>query len=302
MNKLFSAGGTSGTARSDYHSPLSEESVAGTFCLSYHFEMLSDNKRVDAFRRAIALLAKDQVVLESGTGSGIMSLLAAQAEARCVYATEIDEHIAEIAAANFERSSFRDRITLRKKSTFDLTLDDLEGQLPGLIIAENLSTWCVTEPQIQIMNYLNENIQGAHTRVIPARVINQLELAYTNFSFADVVTFRTYYFQFSGIAAPQVLSQPITSHEWDLHKENELDVNIDLSVRVDRDGILNCVRLTSPLWFGADISFDSSDSLMPPVVVPLDRDIQVRAGQEVKLNITYSVCSSWEKFRVRLIS
>jgi protein arginine N-methyltransferase 1 len=72
---------------------------------SIHEEMLKDRVRTESYRRAIQSpgLVKDKVVLDVGCGTGILSLFAAAAGARKVYAidcAEILEQARQIVKAN----------------------------------------------------------------------------------------------------------------------------------------------------------------------------------------------------------
>ena len=60
-------------------------------CLSHQVDMLSDTVRMDSYHSAIrdnALNFEDKVVLDVGSGTGILAVFAAQAGARKVYAVE----------------------------------------------------------------------------------------------------------------------------------------------------------------------------------------------------------------------
>ena len=62
--------------------------------LSEHEEMLSDSVRVDAYHRAIARhVEPGDVVLDLGTGSGLLAFMASHAGARKVYAIEHSDFI-----------------------------------------------------------------------------------------------------------------------------------------------------------------------------------------------------------------
>jgi hypothetical protein len=60
---------------------------------------------------------------------------------------------------------------------------------------------------------------------------------------------------------------------------------------------VNSLRLTSPLQVYQGIRFDFSDSLMPPVVVPLQEDLAVLTGDIVEVSVQYKHESKWERFR-----
>lgn len=77
-----------------------------------HARMLDDVRRTDAFTAALrATVRPDDVVLDIGTGSGILAMTAALAGARHVYAIEASG-IAELARRAFADNGLADRITL----------------------------------------------------------------------------------------------------------------------------------------------------------------------------------------------
>ena len=102
--------------------------------------MIQDTARIDGFIRAFRrVITRDTVVVDIGTGTGILALLACQMGARRVYAIEPDEsiHVArEAAAAN----GYGDRVEyLQALSTSvtlpeqaDLIVSDIGGVLPWL--------------------------------------------------------------------------------------------------------------------------------------------------------------------------
>jgi protein arginine N-methyltransferase 1 len=110
---------------------------------SVHIMMLDDTARTTAFVEAIrAAVRPGDVVVDIGTGTGVLALAAAQAGAARVYAIERSS-IAETAAAVFHRAGVSDRITLvRGHSTqielperCDLLVSELVGDEP---LAERL--------------------------------------------------------------------------------------------------------------------------------------------------------------------
>ena len=123
------------TSRIDYNNPHGE----GQLGLPYHYEMLSDAVRVGPFKQAIQRISNDKVVLESGTGSGVLSILAARAGASQVFSIELDENIAQFTQKNIANSG-KDNIKLINKSTLDVNSDDINNQKADVVIAENLST------------------------------------------------------------------------------------------------------------------------------------------------------------------
>jgi predicted RNA methylase len=284
------------TSRIDYNNPHG----AGELGLPYHYEMVSDVRRVSPFRAAIRQACKGKVVVESGTGTSIMSLIAAGAGAAKVYAIELDPVIAAVARANIAKSGFGN-ITLLEKSTLDVTRDDLDGHAAEVLIAENLSTWQATEPQVQVMNHMVSALAGPGVTCIPLLADNRLELCCSPYVFERVIELRTLYFQFSGIPAPDLFSDAVLFSRFAMNQVNPTAFDQVVRVTPTRTGTVNGIRLTSPLTVGDGIAFESSDSLMPPVVVPLPRDVAVTAGAPVTVRVAYATNTSWDRFRCEIV-
>jgi len=277
------------TSRIAYNNP----DANGALGLPYHYEMLADQRRVEPLRRAIQLVAKGKRVLESGAGSGILSLLAAKSGAAKVYAVERDPAIARFLRSNVENAPFGGAIRVIARDTRDVMLHDIDNQLVDLVISEHLSTWLVAEPQMSVMNHVNRCLAAESAVWIPQRAFNLVELANSEFRFEDVVELRVHYFGFTGVRQPEVLSAPTLFQEVDFSEINETSIENSIEVTANRDGVVNSLRLTSPLQVFNDIYFQSSDSLMPPVVVPLGGDFEVCKGDVVVIRFRYGCESSW---------
>jgi len=108
------------------------------YSLSAYGSMIKDRIRTDAYAQALRQTIKPgAVVLDIGTGSGILALLACRFGARKVYAIEPDDIIEvarEIARANgyADRIEFiqdrSTRVTLPERA--DIVVSDLRGLLP----------------------------------------------------------------------------------------------------------------------------------------------------------------------------
>ncbi len=288
------------SSRIQYNNPKSSEALG----LPYHYEMVSDASRVGPLKEAIQRTCKGKRVLESGAGSAILSILAAKAGAKKVYAIEIDQDIARHARKNIRKSGYEDIITLIVADVKSITLADIDHEKIDVVIAENLSTWQVTEPQIQIMNHIRSALAQADFIPIPQKIFNNIELGLAQYTF-EGVEIRTHFFEFSGVRKCVVLSKKKLFVEVDLTQKNKTAYAQTIEWVAQKSGTLNCVRLTSPLQVFEDVLFDSSDSLMPPIVVPFSSDISVEKGEVVSVMIDYTLNTNWEKFsceaRVMLI-
>lgn len=104
--------------------------------LSIHVEMLSDFVRTDTYRRGImAAGIKDKIVMDVGAGTGILSMFAVQAGAKHVYSIE-PSAVASDMQEIINDNGYADKITIIRKMSEDLTLEDFDGNKPDFIVSE----------------------------------------------------------------------------------------------------------------------------------------------------------------------
>lgn len=278
--------------RIDYNNPRQNDA----FCLPYHYEMISDNKRVSAFKKSIEQVCKGKIVLESGTGSGILSIMAARAGAKKVFAIEKDPVVGLKARANFKSAQLTGVIEFIEKDLLELRREDLGGETPQVIIAENLSTWMTTEPIMEVMNHLHDLFPEPEIVRLPSTVSNYIELAQTQYLFEDMIEMKTYFFEFTGVERPVALSYPTLFKRFDFNQKHSGEISESCFVFVQQPGEFNSVRLTSPIVLADKVAFDQSDSLMPPVIFPIRDSIQVLPGDQIRLDISYKTHSDWSQF------
>lgn len=102
----------------------------------FHQSMLRDTQRNRAYAQAIAELAPGRKVLDIGTGTGLLAMLAARAGARHVFACEHDQRLACTAREIIAANGLADRVTVVPLHSSKLDRDrDLAGGV-DLVISE----------------------------------------------------------------------------------------------------------------------------------------------------------------------
>jgi protein arginine N-methyltransferase 1 len=102
--------------------------------LDYHNTMLSDEPRTSTYAQAIAETVRPgDVVVDIGTGTGILAMMAARAGAGHVYAIEAGPVI-RLAEKVVEANGLQDVITLVEGASFEVTLPELADVLVSEII------------------------------------------------------------------------------------------------------------------------------------------------------------------------
>ena len=128
-----------------------------------HARMLHDNRRTSAYIAAIdAAVRPEDVVLDLGTGSGVLAVAAARAGARHVYAIEASD-IADIAEQVFEANGVADRVTLLRGWSTQLELPEPAT----LFVSELIGSDPLEEDLLELTLDARRRLLAPGARLIP---------------------------------------------------------------------------------------------------------------------------------------
>lgn len=131
-----------------------------------HARMLHDVRRTRAYLAAItAAVGPDDVVLDVGTGSGILAVAAAHAGARRVYAIEASD-IADVAAQVFEANDVADRVTLIGGWSTDLDIPERAT----VLVSEIIGSDPLEEDILEVTLDARRRLLAPGAQVIPRRL------------------------------------------------------------------------------------------------------------------------------------
>lgn len=141
---------------------------------STHRWMIRDSARTEAFRQAIAAVVKPgDVVLDVGAGSGILSMFAAKAGARTVYAVEQTE-IAALAAQLVQKNGLGNIVQILQTDIHTLELPETAD----VIISEWLGTIGVDENLLGMVLIARDRWLKPGGTMIPGRVTAKMAPAH----------------------------------------------------------------------------------------------------------------------------
>src|SRR5215213_5265236 len=133
---------------------------------SGHVAMLNDRIRTSSFLAGInEVVTPEDVVVDIGTGTGVLALAAARAGAKHVYAIEASD-IGESAQAIFEANGLADRITLVPGWSTRTTLPERSDVLVSEIIGDDP----LAEDVMQVTMDARKRLLKPGARLVPGRV------------------------------------------------------------------------------------------------------------------------------------
>jgi predicted RNA methylase len=264
----------------------------GTFDPSFHYEMLSDYHRVEPFRRAIEALVKpDDVVIDLGTGTGLMAILAARAGARRVYAVEKMGNIRAVAEANFRAEG---NLALQLP-ILDTDIANVEfPETVDVVICEMLQTWLVEEQQILALNNAHRFLNPG-ARLIPGMIVNQFAVVQTALDYAGATIGLPCNNNINAIQ-PILLSNTVTFSTVDLHQPQALEVVAKpITIEIQIPGMANAICINSFAIMDDGTTVGNCPTLFSQYIVPAVTPLQVTRGGRLHITIAYAYACRWNE-------
>lgn len=274
----------------------------------WHIPMLNDTRRNDAFeaaiKAAIAARGPEAHVLDIGAGSGLLSMMAARAGARCVTTCEMVPIIAAAARQIIADNGYADRIDVHTAPSSTLQVGEHLDARADILVSEILSSDLLTE-------HVLDTFEDAHARLIKpdAIVIPRAAAAVgclvesrvlADYVFVDEVSgFDVSRF---GALAPQKLPIHGTMTDWKRLSDDVELLRIDLTrkvhgselkllaIEVVEDGIAAGIVQWMQVDLAEGITFDNhpdgySDGGWLQVLHPFPEPVAVRAGEVLNIAV-----------------
>lgn len=141
--------------------------------LDVHHRMLADRVRLEAYALALReVVQPGMAVLDAGTGSGVLAVMAAFAGARCVYAVDRSDFL-DIAASVVAENGVQDRVRL-------VAGDFARVELPekvDVVVTETFGAMALTEGSAPDLHACCARNLAPGGRVVPDRVDLHLGLS-----------------------------------------------------------------------------------------------------------------------------
>jgi hypothetical protein len=275
--------------------------------LEVHRGLLQDEVRTNAFRDAIRRsVTPESVVLDLGTGSGILALFAAEAGARRVFAIDAT-HSADLASFLARHLGFSDRIQVIHDHSTKVELPERAN----VLVTETLGSFGFNEQILSSVIDARARLLTADAVIIPQRIelflvpsddasIYERRVSWWNgkpygFDFSPLSVFASNIVFVGSVARDSFLAAPARVIAADLTTIRSADVSGHAQFTATRGGMLHGFAgwFRAELADGIELSNEAPGSHWEHVFLPLASPVNVEAGTPIDVDLESHDGSTW---------
>lgn len=274
----------------------------------WHFPMLNDAKRNNAFAAALEQqIPAGSTVLDIGSGSGLLAMVAARAGAARVYTCEENPLLAEIARQTISGHGMSDVITvLDKRSTHLVVGRDIESRV-DVVVSEIVDCGLIGEGMLPTIRHAREHLLAPGGLLIPASArlygqlissptvtsLNQVQDAVGfDVSLMNLVATRSHFPVRLDTWPHEVLSEPLLLTEFDLLSGPLGPGRRLLSPTVTSVGEADGLAGWFEMNLGADVVLHSSPGKAGAhwmqAFIPLAKPVALTPGQDLGIELSWT--------------
>ena len=279
------------------------ESSTAAAVPTWHLSMMNDKSRNSAYLEALKLAVDDgSFVLEIGTGSGLLSMMAATCGAGEIITCETSTTIANIATKIIHRNGYGENISVINKKSTELIVGEDLPRKADLVISEVLSSEFVGEGVRSTILDANKRLLKKNGKMIPKSGDIRISLLGNNAEILDAVSVGSSHgfdlSEFNSISRrkfnlklhekPTLLSNPENAFSINLYDMNEIVKEEKIiKLRANQDGL--CLGLIQ--WLRVqlykDIEYennpcDTFSHWQTPIYI-FDDPVEVTVGQVLEI-------------------
>lgn len=295
-----------------------EEIAAGDVVMTsevvpWHFPMMNDTVRNDAYEKALkTALQNGGSVLDIGSGSGLLAMMAARHGATSVTTCEEVTMVAEKAKVIIKRNGFADQINAINKISTNLIIGTDLPERADILVTEIFDNGLLGENALTAIEHARKNLLKPNAQLIPcgARVyascIESIEIyknhrveTISNFDLSPFNQFTSYDYTGYHLAKTdyKALSATTPIFEFDFRKDHE-NKSTTIEFNVTQSGVCHAVAF----WYELQLDKDTIISTAPDLpqlscwkqaVQLLPKPLPLTKGETFKLTAHYDDISLW---------
>ncbi len=231
---------------------------------------------------------KGDCVMEAGLGTGILSFYSSQMS-RKVTSCEINNDVFLLVNGAREYLQLKgydlSNLFISKMDARKIKLDDMID----VLISENIYTGMFFEKQIDIVKALRKKLRKGGV-VIPSGIESSLSLCNINITNSP----QTFFVLNEIKERPSILSGYVLYDSINFRTVKVNNVNKRIVVKIKSSGLVNSILVCSDVLLpsGRVIGREDTDFMNNDIVIPLDKVVAVRRGDNIQVTIKYSYGSS----------
>ncbi|MEM9386173.1 MAG: 50S ribosomal protein L11 methyltransferase [Pseudomonadota bacterium] len=268
----------------------------------WHFRMMNDEVRNQAYDRALLhYVNDDSIVLDIGCGAGLLSMMAARAGARHVYACEVSELMADQARAIMRNNGFAERITVINRLSNHLKVGRELPEKADIVVAEVFDTGLLGENALRTFDHAREHLLKPDGRILPLSASVQAVLLESELLRKEAVTTRCCGFDvtsLNALAPPyvqarlsafphHVLSEPLTVGHYGFQRSIDANDSRLVEFEATRAGTCHGVAFWFTLDFGQGITMSTGPenrwNCWMQAVSAFESPVRVQAAERVRV-------------------
>jgi tetratricopeptide (TPR) repeat protein len=270
---------------------------------AWHLPMINDHGRNAAYRDALDRQVKPgQLVLEIGTGSGIVAMMAARAGAGKVVTCEVNPVLAHVAVETVARNGYADKISVVPKLSTQMTVGE-GGDLPekaDVFVSELINVGMLAPRMLSVLQHARTHLVKPGGTIIPhastvyAMLVETPELARINptreidgFDMSAFDVFRSPGYQQIDLAADAhtPLSETFTALDFDFTRSMPEEGEQVHAVIATGAGTAHGVAFWFDLFMDDAVVYHSADRARTnhwkQAVMFFDKPLEVQVGDTV---------------------
>ena len=258
------------------------------FSLLHAVSLLSHKSRLDKFKTSIRhVVTEDSIVIDIGTGSGVLAILAAKSGASRVIALDINENSIEYARAVAKQNGVDDRIVFVQSHFSDYYPDERAD----VVICEMLSSMMLVEQQIPAALHAKNHLLKKGGSLLPHKVDIYIvpvecDAMHQRWTFSDI----------SFIPLPQTFDRNQATDLSDIalvkafdFTANDIDTEVDISVsfNIVDDGTITGFAGMFEACLLPDIRLTMEDGWRD-LYLPLRKSMNTKKGDTLQVHLKFN--------------
>ena len=280
---------------------------------NWHLKMMNDLDRNDAYLKALKLAISDNdLVLEIGTGSGLLAMMSADAGAKKVITCEASKTIAGKAEEIISQNGYSNKITVIDKKSTDLLVGKDLPNRADIIVSEILSSEFVGEGIQPTIVDANKRLLAKNGKMLPESGDIRIALLgdskeikeniyvkdINGFDFSKFNSIIGNKFSLSLKNKPNFLSETEIAFKFDLYGSKiKYEEEKILSLKANKSGLCYGVIQWLGLQIFKEVKYENRPgeipSHWPTPIYRFDEPLYVVEGQEITIKATLLEDKVW---------